>query len=482
MDRRSFIQRGILLAGAMCVDLKSFAHGVEQMGKPKLKIGILSDVHIRKDNTLQPLEKAFRYFRDNNVDGVIIAGDMADYGLYSQLQKLADTWFKVFPDDKAPDGHHVERLFVYGNHDMEGYTYGSFKRDYKEEERPAIIKSQAISNDRAAVWKQLFHEQYTPFYIKDVKGYKFVGAHWANWTSMPGLDNFLTAHKSELVGEKPFFYFQHFHPYNTCSGPWAWGHDDGGSTKALSRFPNCIAFSGHSHLTLTDEKDLWQGSFISIGTSSLSYIGVEGARENTAPLRLHADIAPQMDKLNTYNGKQGMLMTVYSDYIIIHRREFVHDHQLGPDWVIPLPASAGKTLTFSYRKDHTEAPEFDPQARATVTQAIGKDRKGIKRQQLTIHFPSITSQGNHLRAYDYTVEAQRQIADVIETIMSKNVFSKNYYMSEEDDKDEVTCVFCAEELAPAKQIRFIIRPNNCFGKTGKGITTEWITIKRESEI
>lgn len=27
--------------------------------------------------------------------------------------------------DKAPDGRHVERLFVYGNHDWEGFKYGN---------------------------------------------------------------------------------------------------------------------------------------------------------------------------------------------------------------------------------------------------------------------------------------------------------------------------------------------------------------------
>ena len=95
-------------------------------GKPALTFGALSDVHIclapggeklRDTYNTQTLEAAFTWFRDNGVDAVTIAGDMAHSGLAGELKALADTWFKVFPNDKAPDGRRVERVFVFGNHD-----------------------------------------------------------------------------------------------------------------------------------------------------------------------------------------------------------------------------------------------------------------------------------------------------------------------------------------------------------------------------
>ena len=58
----------------------------------------------------------------------------------------------------------------------------------------------------------------------------------------------------------------------------AWGHDKGIATKTLSNYPNAIAFSGHSHYSLTDERSIWQGAFTSIGQSSL-YIDDDGIED-----------------------------------------------------------------------------------------------------------------------------------------------------------------------------------------------------------
>ena len=45
---------------------------------------------------------------------VLVSGDIAESGNRAQLKAFADTWYGVFPGDKAPDGRRVERLFVYG--------------------------------------------------------------------------------------------------------------------------------------------------------------------------------------------------------------------------------------------------------------------------------------------------------------------------------------------------------------------------------
>ena len=112
MDRRDFLKSGALLAGAMCLDLKTFAQATAGMGAPRLRVGILSDIHIRLERDLPVLERTFKYFRDREVDAVLIAGDMADTGLERQMRLVAQTWFKVFPKDRLPNGRHVERLFV----------------------------------------------------------------------------------------------------------------------------------------------------------------------------------------------------------------------------------------------------------------------------------------------------------------------------------------------------------------------------------
>ena len=92
---------------------------------PLLKFGVVSDVHVRlaadgrslaAGYETDTLEKTFAYFRDQGVDAVMIAGDMADLGLTRELKAVADAWFKVFPNDRAPDGRTVERLFSVTNY------------------------------------------------------------------------------------------------------------------------------------------------------------------------------------------------------------------------------------------------------------------------------------------------------------------------------------------------------------------------------
>ena len=97
-------------------------------GTPNVTFGVVSDIHIvalaaagedeRKANNELTFVRTLEWFRDQGVDGVIVAGDMADNGIISQLEAVAAAWNRVFPGDRAPDGRKVERLFVYGNHDM----------------------------------------------------------------------------------------------------------------------------------------------------------------------------------------------------------------------------------------------------------------------------------------------------------------------------------------------------------------------------
>ena len=86
---------------------------------PRLRFGVVSDVHVREATGpygTEALFKAFAWFRDQGVDGVVIAGDMADQGLIAQLQHVADAWEKAFPNGKGLGGKPVEKLFIYDNH------------------------------------------------------------------------------------------------------------------------------------------------------------------------------------------------------------------------------------------------------------------------------------------------------------------------------------------------------------------------------
>ena len=469
MKRRKFLKTMSIMAAAMYVDLPTFAQNVSQMGKEKLKVGILSDIHITDTESAKTFRHALEYFRDRHADGVIIAGDMADWGIESQLKIVADTWFEVFPKDRLPDGQHIERLFIYGNHDYEAYKYEEAKRHLSDKE----LLRQAIGPRQEKIWKKYFKEDYAPIYMKTVKGYHFIGAQWHSWTETPGLADFLSNNNAAIAGEKPFFYFQHAYPKGTCYGEWAWGQDNGDVTKALSKYANCIAFSGHSHMPLNNEYDLWQGKFISIGTASLSYQYPLGARENAEIDGSNEKVPSQMKVLNCGDGKQGMLMTVYDKYITFECREFVYDQAVADNWIIPLPLQA-EQMSFKNRAKNAVAPEFDKKDKVSIRHIEnGEDRYGVRLQQIEVSFPSVLKKRTGVRATDYEVWVEKAFLDTITITHTKRVYSNGFYLGEAQDEKDVTCLFGKHELPKNRKWRFAVLPCESFGKKGAAIYSEW---------
>ena len=455
ISRRAFLSSAAAAAGA------SVFGGVAK--GPNVTFGVLSDVHLNKAGDEDTLIKAFAYFRDNGADGVLIAGDIADRGFIEQMERCADCWWRTFPDGKAPDGRHVEQLFIYGNHDIDGWKWHK-KDDW------ILAHGIGPADNRVKTWERLFKEPYRPIWAKKVKGYTFVGAHWG---SEKDLDAFLQANaeKLGLRSGRPFFYTQHAHPGNTVQGPWAWGNDGGTATRALEKFPNAVAFSGHSHYSLTDERSIWQGQFTSIGTSSLRYIFSQYWRDNGEN---HSGIVKQMKMLPESNGRQGMLVRVYDDRIVLARREFLYGESLGADWVVPLDGS--RPFAFDIRAREKIAPAFAPDAKVTVSRAMGKDRNGKETGQITVSFPAAHPSSTS-RVFDYEVTALAYHEDVDYPVAVKRVHSESFFLPASREAKSGHIVFSVDELKGAREVRFAVRPLECFGHKGPEIYSEMFVCK-----
>ncbi len=438
--------------------------------RPNIRLGVISDIHVRAGTGkfgTEHLTKALTWFRDRGVDGVVIAGDMADDGLVSQLRHVADAWNAVFPA-----GCGVEKLFVYGNHDIEGLSYNSSLKPPPED---------IIAKDRAAAWEKVFGEPYEPIWKKTVKGYTFIGAHWVSWKGVPGIERYMHDHAGELRGDRPFFYIQHPHPADTCHGPWAWGHDEGFATRALVAFPNAVAISGHSHHPLVDERCVWQGAFTSIGASSLRYVEPVFGRENSGPSAL-ADIK-QMPPIDMFSEKQGMLISVYDDRMVLERRDFANDGKLAEDWVVPVPARGDSPLRFDVRAAAAKPPQFPEGAKVSVAGPLdGKDRKGRPTRQLVVTFPSAMIGEGRTRAYDYEVAAGVDECGVRRVAATKRVYSPGYFNMPERESKTVKCVFALSELGTRKAsylsptVKFRVRAAESFGKMGNAIFSDAIRL------
>ena len=464
-----------------------------QGGKPRLRFGVLSDIHILRIGANEEMpgggnnltfKHALEWFRSQDVDAVVIAGDMADKGMDENLMAVADAWYSVFPDDKYPDGRPVEKVFVSGNHDWVGYTYGGIaEKKYPDE---AERNRHILQKDMAGWWGKAFHETYTPLYAKTIKGYTFIGSHWdraqvghGSYDQPFGLiEGYMAKNGKSFDPALPFFYVQHPHLKDTCYGPWAWGHDKGIVTKTLSAYPNAIAFSGHSHYSLTDERSIWQGAFTSVGTGSLRYTETPGGYENTGTSDWKANARKLMKKIGTGDCRQGMLWSVYDDCIVVKRREFLSDLDIGEEWVMPLPAAEPRPFAFAEHAKRLRAPEFPAGATVAVSEMDAKNRGGKskdgkekiaseKKPSFKVTVPAVVSDD---KARLFSLEFTAMTADG--KSQKKLVLPEgfNHSLKHKKAQSRQVCYFRKDELG-AGDVTFTVTPMNCFGARGKPLIT-----------
>ena len=286
-----------------------------------LRFGVASDPHVTDWASAETFRRALRWFRDQGVDAVTVPGDRRE----------------VFPDDRAPDGRRVERLFIYGNHDFEGLGYrdkwmdAAFDVHGIPREEAEALQLRRIGLDKA--WERCFGEPYAPIWRKRVKGFDFIGGHSA-WQAPAGLADWFAANAASLDPGRPFFYIQHPHPKGTVYGARACGCDDGTSARVLSAFPNAVAITGHSHLPLTDDLAVWRGAFTSVAAASLSYGFWPETPERTERSRAAAVGFP-----GGVPFAQGLLVDVFADRIELRARDFARNEPLGAPWVLPTSSA-----------------------------------------------------------------------------------------------------------------------------------------------
>ena len=446
------IPRSTALALTALTAALSFGAALDVDGKmnaesPRLVLGVLGDMHVRApgaDGSVPPefsadkVRRILLYFRERQVDGVICTGDIADRGSLDEFKAFADVWYGVFPDNRRSDGATVEKLFVFGDHDvlqMMNWTPETAAR-------------------RAELWERVWHEPYCRFVRKEVKGYVFLGAHFEN-SGYKGedLERWLASEAAKTDPSKPFFYAQHRHLTGTCYSPFGGDVCGGGTATAriLSAHPNALAFSGHSHYSLTEEAGFWRGSFTSLGTGAAAYnLDLRRGRENgdyeskerkaMPPLRAGLDPAhPLM--------VQGSLLTVWDDRITVERREFVFGEKLGPDWTIPWPPrTVDPKADWKARGEAAAADRlsFLPGGVKIVCED-GVNRQKEREKQIVVSFPSAVGKGDN-RAWDYEVRLETPCGDWDRLRGLRRVQAPDFYLPKGHEPAEVSCAFSASEL------------------------------------
>ena len=91
LTRRGFLGAGAAFAALAGKGLKAAQDAGLAAGKRRLRIGIVSDIHVTSEEVALRFRRALEHFRSIGVDGVCIPGDLADGGVKPQLAIVADT-------------------------------------------------------------------------------------------------------------------------------------------------------------------------------------------------------------------------------------------------------------------------------------------------------------------------------------------------------------------------------------------------------
>ena len=231
-----------------------------------------------------------------------------------------------------------------------------------------------------------------------------------------------------------------------------------------------MAFSGHSHYPLTDDRSIWQGAFTSIGAASLRYAGMphaefqpEGFENSGAEGKGSAELnAAKLSPAPVdHSCRHGLLVSVYDDCIVYSRRDFCNDLPIGDDWVQPLPASESQPFAFAAHAARTIAPQFPKGAKLALSRVKAKTRKGEEKDAVEVSIPAATKGG---RVLYFDVVAGKKGGEK----RRKRIFATGFATSERSKQasEPTLCRFAVDEL-PAPDASFAAVPVNCFGKRGR---------------
>ncbi len=378
-----------IFAGCLTGCEKKDKEEKEVVTTPLLRIGILSDIHVSENpwGTRQHdrFEKALRFFKEKGVDGVLISGDLqenTDFDTASyNIEQVVDIWFEVFPEGKNDlTGERVEPLFIYGNHDV-----GLVNEEY---------------------WPERLGE-YQDAWIKEIKGYQFVGAHYTKEGSEETIK--LVSRAEAQSDGKPFFFTQHQPIMDTVFDANE-GLLGGGVPMydVLKKMENCIVFSGHTHIPITNEKSIWQTNskkaarFTAVNCGTINYGWVKD---------FGMDINGDADST-----QQGMYMVVDGSQVTLERYSFYdmelyyegdkvsvkpeEAQSLGANWTFDIKDMKKRPYDYDTRQQKAEQPVFADGAEIEVA-SVGSTYANFLIPPATVGAP----EGFTDLVYCYTVEA-----------------------------------------------------------------------------
>ena len=265
-------------------------------GKPLLTAGIMTDTHINEQmSSFYLVKPALQLFKKHKVDMVIHMGDFANVHCPDGYKLYRKIFNSIFTD------HKPREITVFDGHDAV-----KFKRGYPD------------MNEAFANMKKHLEATNDPYDKIIFKGYTFLVYPFKNDLKRQERE---TAEAVKNAGDRPVFVLEHHPPFGTTATSRLWGSRR--VRRLADKFPQVIRISGHSHGTLWNERNIWQGNFTTVNAGCLFYW--PGILIGT----------PARSK----RPEEVMIMEVYQDKILFRCFSVRDGFELraGNPWCVPWP-------------------------------------------------------------------------------------------------------------------------------------------------
>ena len=377
--------------------------------KPLLKAGIMSDTHINeKRSSFHLVEKALKLFKDHKVDLVIHLGDFADvhcpggYRLYRQI------FNEIFTVSRPRE------LFVYDGHDAARHP--DMAQAFK-----AMQKNLGNVNP--------------PYWQEKIKGYTFLVYPYK--ADLKRQEKEMTRAVAQAQG-RPVFVLDHHPPFDTTAVSRLWGNRP--RRRLAEKFPQVIRLSGHSHGTLWNERNIWQGKFTTVNAGCLQYW----------PGMLPGNIPQQKTP------EEVMVMEVYANRILFRCFSVTDKQEIraASPWCVPWPFDE-KTAPYSDKNRFKTMPAVQFPAGAELEMTF----QGTPCREVRFTFPEAADIRNcYIYKTELFCDGQR---------IARKDYHSSFYKKVPDK--EIHASWNSGFFTPGKTYRMSVSPVNFAGKTGRSL-------------
>ncbi|WP_379360510.1 MULTISPECIES: S-layer homology domain-containing protein [unclassified Paenibacillus] len=278
---------------------------------PEAQFQVLSDMHVmgdpnhihnkHLDDTLKDIAELAP-----DSDGIMTVGDNTENGYEEQYKELARIFDKY--KEQLPESYFVE-----GNHDVRWGDW-DIRSDLFE-------KYTNMTSKYYDVWVKGYHFIFLGT-EKGLKDYSYLSDEQLQWLEQKLAE--------DAAANKPVFVFHHQPLKNTVAGTqvsknpsfyWYGVRQDRELKTILSKYPQAIMFSGHTHWELGSMDTMYNSKYATMfNTAATSYLWTDGNASKV--------------------GNQGYFVEVYDDKVLVKGRDFMNDKWIAnAQFEVSLPAS-----------------------------------------------------------------------------------------------------------------------------------------------